>query len=67
MPEHTSGAPADVDASTPPAEQTGQPSWAGAMAQIDAEIKELQEMLARRRRESLADLEDAETDPDSVA
>lgn len=46
--------------------QADQPSWAGAMAQIDAEIAELQEMLAKRRAETAA-MDRDEEDPDSVA
>lgn len=46
--------------------EAGQPSWAGAMAQIDAEIAELQEMLAKRRAETAA-MDRAAEEPDSVA
>lgn len=81
MPEHTSGATDGnqtgygTETSQPDqdTQADGQPSWAGAMAQIDAEIAELQEMLAKRRIEAAeADEADPETgprddEPDSVA
>lgn len=40
------------------------PNWAGAMAQIDAEIDELRALLARRRA---ADEVSADDGPDDVA
>lgn len=56
---------------TPTTAEEGQPGWAGAMAQIDAEIAELQDMLAKRReaaRAEAAELVEAEENgPDSVA
>lgn len=67
MPEHTTGAAENVDTPMPESsDQGGQPSWAGAMAQIDAEIAELQQMLAKRRAESAA-LAAEDDGPDSVA
>lgn len=76
MPEHTSGATdgnkAGTETSQPDQDTQagGQPSWAGAMAQIDAEIAELQEMLAKRRMEGAeadTETEPRDDEPDSVA
>lgn len=55
MPDQTTGAAEDTGttgaetARSDQTESTGPQGWAGAMAQIDAEIAELQQMLASRR------------------
>ncbi|MQA06069.1 MAG: hypothetical protein GEV07_26255 [Streptosporangiales bacterium] len=70
MSEHTTGATEgpDTTSGTETAQAEDQPSWAGAMAQIDAEIKELQEMLAKRRIAAASEDHTAGfDDPDSVA
>ena len=45
-------------------QDTGSPGWAGAMAQIDAEIDELRALLARRRAEDAAALDAAAREQD---
>lgn len=48
MREQTTPATDETDTQEPDA----RPDWAGAMAQIDAEIAELQALLRRRREEA---------------